>query len=600
MARIIGNVKAIEEGKFFLKDSQGHVNVLKIGDVIHEGEQVVGAQTNAKDATIMIDVILAGAGDLVISGNGELQFDTTLLEGVFSHHDEVVYVNSVKEAMAMAASAESEKLATEDQVQKGDVTTAGDETAAGDVLTDTEREGDVFAARTGQITDVTTDLRDTSAKVAEITIAPNEVTLLVPLESEAPVPLVPPVPLVEVATAPILDVTLGEATPLPPIYSSDEKYNLHTNNSTTGDIAFDGGATSVTISLKSYKTAVDDGQILLKDESGNTIKTIDIDTLEDPHNQPVTVSIDGVPFYAIEVQNFVNTENINSEFKVEDVTAYAGSYAYALQINVADLAPGETSDILGDVIVTGLPEGAILSHSGYDNIYVTGSEEGIHFSSDTDPFSWTMTLNEALSDDTSIVASLTSTEPGDGSAMAVVGVYGDNDIIGGAGADQLDGRDGNDTLSGRAGDDTLIGGEGNDSLYGEDGNDTLLFDSNDSIIDGGLGTDTLILTGSTNIDFATWNSDSLRSIEVIDLTDGDHDLINLSNADILNMSSGNNEIYILGDSLDKVDFLDSENWKLGTIPVIETINGTEHTFDVYTNADDPTVTVRVEQVIDTI
>ena len=79
---------------------------------------------------------------------------------------------------------------------------------------------------------------------------------------------------------------------------------------------------------------------------------------------------------------------------------------------------------------------------------------------------------------------------------------------GGAGADLLNGLAGNDTLLGGTGADTLNGGDGNDDLTGGLGNDTVSGGAGNDIIrytfgdridniDGGTGTDTLIIAGTT-------------------------------------------------------------------------------------------------------
>lgn len=156
------------------------------------------------------------------------------------------------------------------------------------------------------------------------------------------------------------------------------------------------------------------------------------------------------------------------------------------------------------------------------------------------------------------------------------------------------------TLIGTDNDEVLVGGTGADSLYGESGDDTLVYDSHDVTIDGGTGTDTLILTGSSNIDFHTLASNS-SNIEVIDLSNGDHDLTSITFTDVMNMTeSGNSNIYILGDGADQVGFLNSGDWNQTGTAVSYDIKGTTYTFDEYTSADDPTVMVRVEAEIPVI
>lgn len=101
-----------------------------------------------------------------------------------------------------------------------------------------------------------------------------------------------------------------------------------------------------------------------------------------------------------------------------------------------------------------------------------------------------------------------------------VGGSGDDEIIGTSGNNKLTGGDGNDTLRAGAGTDTLVGGAGNDKLV-FDGN----FDALD-MANGGLGTDTLVLTG-TITSFAFSNATSIEALGLgagssysFELTDG--------------------------------------------------------------------------------
>lgn len=574
MAQAIGVVKSLGNGTFFVKDVKGEVHPLKMGEMVNEGDHVYGAATNGADAKIVIDVLLAGAGDMILAGDAALQFASSLLSAIFSHHEAVITVNSYNDGVALSAAAEAQ---IESAMGDQSTTQAGDETAAGDTVSDTERLADTFAARDGAITDVTTDLRATAVNIAGTSASSVEATLVTGTEPATPPPPSPPPPPPAEAHAPALDVRLGEAEQVVTSVNSNadpKGYNLHTHNSTTGNIELDGSANSITVGLKSYKTDVDDGHILLKDQEGNVIQTINLDSLfndTDPHNQPVTIFID-TPFYALEVLNYVDTQDVNSEFKVDNINADMISYQYPLDILEAS---GENLSDISVIGFAGLPEGAILSNGS--DVYTLDSDTFTFSSADINvPASWTLTVPSELSEDVSIVASLTSTQSDGSSAMSYVGVYGDNVITGSEGPDSLDGRDGNDTLT---------------------------LDTQDVLIDGGIGTDTLIVAGNTNIDFEAWDSSALKNIEVIDLTNGSHELNNLSLDDVVKMTDGNNDIYIVGDVGDKVDFLDSNGWEISTTTptVTQMINGNEYTFDVYVNNVDPTVTVHVEQVItDTI
>ncbi len=99
-----------------------------------------------------------------------------------------------------------------------------------------------------------------------------------------------------------------------------------------------------------------------------------------------------------------------------------------------------------------------------------------------------------------------------GSAIAVsVDLYGDagNDYIqGGPNDDTIEGGDGDDQILGGGGVDTIEGGEGSDmitggldadDLYGETGPDVFYWskgDGQDNVIDGGDGSDTLVITAN--------------------------------------------------------------------------------------------------------
>lgn len=640
MARVIGYVKSFENGIFYVRDSKGYVHPLKAAETINEGDHVYGAYSNDSEAKIVIDVLLNGAGDLVLAGDGALQFNEAFLANIFSHHDAVIHINSLSESLALTAAAGAEMKVAEEKGVITDAAEAGDETAAGEEVTDTERMIDTFAERTGAVTDVATDLRPTSPNSEETTIFPTEVTLLrgieavVPGEAEKPggpetpgepeIPEEPEVPEISVVpNAPTLDVTLGEVTVVNEggafenpkvVYSSigagvdytDDDGKLILDRNELSEVAYNPGngygvtsaeervneggkeidtgmegsegllinleaeALSVTVALKHTKHDPELAQWEAYDGEGNLVGS---GTAALPGHDAVslvTITPNEESDGAIQYIIFLGTENGYYVQGVESAT-FESMYQYPLEI--IDASVTDFGDILGDVVVTGLPEGAILTHDVYDDMIVP--EDGtVTFGSDTDPTSWTMTVSNELPEDTNIVASLTSTEPEGGSATTYVGVYGDNELVGTIGPDSLEGREGNDTL---------------------------VFDTEDALIDGGAGTDTVILVGDTNIDFDTWESSSLKNIEIIDLTSGDQELTNISLNDVINMTDSNNDIYILGDAGDKVDFLDLNGWVLNSAPVIETINGTNYTFDVYTNSEDPTVMVKVEQAItDTI
>jgi len=104
------------------------------------------------------------------------------------------------------------------------------------------------------------------------------------------------------------------------------------------------------------------------------------------------------------------------------------------------------------------------------------------------------------------------------------------------------------------GDDLIDGGGGRDIIYGQEGDDTIIYDALDFTIDGGSGFDTLKLENGDGIDFGSLVLNPIDNMEVIDLASDTNPnaLTNLSPADVLDMTDGDNELYVLGDENDSV------------------------------------------------
>ena len=142
-------------------------------------------------------------------------------------------------------------------------------------------------------------------------------------------------------------------------------------------------------------------------------------------------------------------------------------------------------------------------------------------------------------------------------------------IFGGQGvsstdAQNLPGTSGADRLIGGAGDDTLIGNGGEDVLRGGAGDDVLAIrnstiSNTDSVsIDGGLGNDTLRFDAPITLDLSMLGRSKIRSIETIDLADGNDSTLSLGLSDVLAISGQTtleNPLRILGDNGDTVNLL---------------------------------------------
>jgi len=104
-------------------------------------------------------------------------------------------------------------------------------------------------------------------------------------------------------------------------------------------------------------------------------------------------------------------------------------------------------------------------------------------------------------------------------------------------------------------------------------------------------TDNLTLESSINIDFDKVDDLSkLNNLSEIDLSqNGDHDILNLSLQDVLDITGSSKELKIIGDNADNVSLKNEGNtWSkvAGT--------GADSGFDIYSNSDDPTVKVKVQ------
>ncbi len=167
------------------------------------------------------------------------------------------------------------------------------------------------------------------------------------------------------------------------------------------------------------------------------------------------------------------------------------------------------------------------------------------------------------------------------------GYVSETPISGTSGDDQLSGTTVNDVILGNDGNDNIFGGLGQDHIEGGAGDDTLIYDAADILIDGGAGFDTVLITSDTASDMV--NLENLHNIEAIDL--GSNHNLNLTLNDVMDVTDANNILYILGDNTDSVTV--DAALSITQTGVQETINGTQHTFDVYHDKD-MTVTLKIE------
>ncbi|MBF0261970.1 MAG: FG-GAP repeat protein, partial [Magnetococcales bacterium] len=178
-------------------------------------------------------------------------------------------------------------------------------------------------------------------------------------------------------------------------------------------------------------------------------------------------------------------------------------------------------------------------------------------------------------------ANWSSTPYGDYNGASYV-IYGGNDKAGLAADRSMTGTSGGDTLRGSLGDDTLIGNGGSDVLIGGAGNDMLIIgDATFYTVDGGGGTDTLLLDGAgMTLDLTTGGlANRIHGIEIIDLQAGvGGHVISLSAKQVSQLVDSGQVLKINGDASDTVHFEFDDNWTVN----LDSANQNGFTYNVYT------------------
>ena len=158
----------------------------------------------------------------------------------------------------------------------------------------------------------------------------------------------------------------------------------------------------------------------------------------------------------------------------------------------------------------------LYNHKDMDNGFYYnggGGSDTVSFEGFEGNFGITIALNDSgiqtFSNNTEFTVVNVENVVGTDYADVITGNSDSNYLVGSGGNDTLSGRTGTDTLVGGDGDDTLDGGYGDDVLFGGDqdslyggagdGDDTFYVQSGETaLIDGGAGTDTVLIDYSDN------------------------------------------------------------------------------------------------------
>ncbi|MCK8067447.1 Ig-like domain-containing protein [Cobetia sp. 1CM21F] len=143
---------------------------------------------------------------------------------------------------------------------------------------------------------------------------------------------------------------------------------------------------------------------------------------------------------------------------------------------------------------------------------------------------------------------------------AIFGLSGNDSLIGSSFDDVIRGGEGDDSLVGNAGNDLLIGDSGSNTFDGGAGDDLIVTSSLDFTIEGGADIDTVSFDGTgKGIDLVALSAQAepsvMTNIEVLDISASSETGTSLKiDADtVLNLTDGDNELYIDGDEGDSVE-----------------------------------------------
>uniref|UniRef100_UPI0035CA5163 beta strand repeat-containing protein n=1 Tax=Escherichia coli TaxID=562 RepID=UPI0035CA5163 len=255
------------------------------------------------------------------------------------------------------------------------------------------------------------------------------------------------------------------------------------------------------------------------------------------------------------------------------------------------------------VTIYGSVSGEILGGYGSDNITVTKNLTGnisVGDNTDTLTVGWVYGGNTVSMGDGNDTVTVTdgaynttiSLGAGDDIFDATSGVMGDS-----VSATVVNGDDGNDTfkLGTIAKNLTIDAGTGDDIVVLTKDYDSTSF-GNQGYINGGEGSDTLVLTGTISVNLAAGKNEGIAGFEKVDMTvgtdlkaDNSAQFVKLTVSDVLGMND-NSTLYISGDANDKVDLGADGAGSLGGFTATATttkataLDGTEHSYTLYSNA----------------
>ncbi|EMB3650539.1 RTX toxin, partial [Escherichia coli] len=261
----------------------------------------------------------------------------------------------------------------------------------------------------------------------------------------------------------------------------------------------------------------------------------------------------------------------------------------------------DTATDVNTVTIYGSVSGEILGGYGSDNITVTKNLTGnisVGDNADTLTAGWIYGGSTVSMGDGNDTVTIT-----DGAYNTTISLGAGDDVFDstgatlGSAATTIDGGEGNDTIKIGTisnGNITIDAGAGDDIVVLTKDYDTKPV-GNQGSINGGEGSDTLVLAGNISVNLATGKNEGIAGFEKVDMTVGSDlkadnaaQLVKLTASDVLGIND-NSTIYISGDANDKVDLGAAGAGSLGTFTATATtvkataLDGIEHTYTLYSS-----------------
>ncbi|QDF28723.1 Calx-beta domain-containing protein [Halarcobacter anaerophilus] len=176
MAAIAGSVKSLSNGIFHVKDENGNIKVLQVGDTIYEKDTIYGDDSNTASSNIEIEL---SGNDVIVLSEGQKQLiDSSLIEKAFGTEElyftreglnlnpdeyraQEDVVSDLRDAKFKDENSKAIDENAKDDNQDSNKDVTKQETAEGEEEVEDETVAEAqFQARDGDQTNVESDLRD--------------------------------------------------------------------------------------------------------------------------------------------------------------------------------------------------------------------------------------------------------------------------------------------------------------------------------------------------------------------------------------------------------------------------------------------------------